>query len=674
MSNEKSSRQPLLLQLSRSKLILASSYYSTILAMLRSSLSPQYRRLLSPLVPLTAMIVLTDFSPAQAQLTAPPAQAAIGARMPALSADGKKLAFVYRGDVWVSDSSGGRAYPVTQHAELDSYPVFSPDGQWIAFSSNRNGNWDIFIVPSTGGTARQMTFSSGSEIATDWSPDGKYLLFTGNRDTPDSTLFSLDVVSLRFRALTRDYKSISQAAYSPDGKNIVFSRHGFPWFRPRYTGSAAAQIWSLGVTDSSRTELTQDEYQHLWPRFMASGKQIVAVSVGDTTPSAPSLGRPTLRISGLDNADRTPNLWSFPSDKKGKPRRLTSFVGGSGVRCPAVARESGEIVFEAENDLYLLKPGSTEPVKLVLQCGGEDKANNVTREVVTTGVQEAMITPDGSKFAFLVKGDIWTIPVEKPKNRNADVATRLTDYAGFDSDFTWSADGKTLYFVSDRANNDRIYALDAATKTVKPIWEGNADASSPKISPDGKMLGFWVAGPVDAEGKGTGGLYFKNIPGPAPTPTPVPAPAPAPALGAAPATPNAPAPPAPAAPADPANPAPAPAAPAPAPAAPVTPPIKVEEPPFVDLPAKQILALPRTLQGDFSWSPDMKWIAYTRRGIESGGTNVWIAPADGSGKPVNVTRLNAFHQMPRWSPDGKYLLFSSNRNGSGLYVLPLQPE
>jgi Tol biopolymer transport system component/C-terminal processing protease CtpA/Prc len=604
--------------------------------------------------------------------------------MPALSPDGKRLAFVYRGDIWVSDSSGGRAYPVTQHGELDAYPIFSPDGQWIAFSSIRNSNWDIFVVPSTGGTARQMTFSSGSEVATDWSPDGKTLLFSGTRDTPDSTLFSLDVVSLRFRALTRDYKSISQAAYSPDGRSITFSRHGFPWFRPRYTGSAAAQIWTLGVSDSSRAALTSNEFQHLWPRFLPSGKEIVAVSVSETTPSAPALDKPTPRLSGLDNADRTPNLWSFPAGKggSGKGRRITNFVGGSGVRYPAVARESGDIVFEAENDLYLLKSGSKEPQKLNLQCGGEDKENNLSREVLATGAEEAVISPDGSNFAFGLRGEIWTIPVEKAKTRNADLATRLTDYVGFDRDFVWSLDGKTLYFVSDRTNNDRVYALDAATKSVKPMWEGPADARGPKVSPDGKLLAFWVAGPVEPDGKGTGGLYVRPIPGPAPTPTPTSTPAPPVAPGTpAPATPTAPAPaPAPVPVAqDPATP-PAPVAPAPAaPATTAKPPEtsaapKVEEPKFVDGPARRILALPRALQGDFSWSPDMKWIAYTRRGVESGGMNVWIAPADGSGTPVNVTRLNAFHRMPTWSPDGKYLFFASNRNGNGLYVLPLKPE
>jgi Tol biopolymer transport system component/C-terminal processing protease CtpA/Prc len=578
--------------------------------------------------------------------------------MPALSSDGKRLAFVYRGDIWVSDATGGRAYAITQHAELDSNPIFSTDGQWIAFSSIRNGNWDIFVVPATGGTARQMTFSSGSEIATDWSPDGKYLLFAGARDTPDSTLFSIDVATLRFRALTRDYKPISQAAYSSDGKNIVFSRHGFPWYRPRYTGSAAAQIWTLGVSNAARSAVTQDDRQHLWPRYLPGNKGIVAVSIGESTPSAHKLGQSTPRLSALDNADRTPNLWLFPAAKGGgvKPRRLTDFVGGSGVRCPTVARESGDIAFESGNDLYLLREGWTKPQKLSLQCGGEDKENNMSREVLTGGVEEAAISPDGAKFAFGLRGDIWSIPVEKAKNRNADLASRLTDYVGFDRDFTWSLDGKTVYFVSDRANNDRVYALDAATHDVKPMWDGSADARSPQVSPDGKVLGFWVAG---ADGKGTGGLYTKPIPGPAPTPTPTPTATPK-AEGAAAAAPAMP--------------------PTPAAAPIVTPPAKgeeakkAEEVQFVDAPARRILALPRNIQGDFSWSPDMKWIAYTRRGVESSGYNVWIMPADGSGTAANVTRLNASHQMPRWSPDGKYLFFASDRSGPGLYVLPLKPE
>src|SRR5574342_193745 len=85
-------------------------------------------------------------SGAVAQLTPAPQTPIAGARMPALSPDGKQLVFVYRGDLWLAAASGGRATPLTQHVETDSHPIFSPDGRWIAFASRRNGNSDIFAV------------------------------------------------------------------------------------------------------------------------------------------------------------------------------------------------------------------------------------------------------------------------------------------------------------------------------------------------------------------------------------------------------------------------------------------------------------------------------------------------------------------------------------------------
>jgi tricorn protease len=77
--------------------------------------------------------------------------------------------------------------------------------------------------------------------------------------------------------------------------------------------------------------------------------------------------------------------------------------------------------------------------------------------------------------------------------------------------------------------------------------------------------------------------------------------------------------------------------------------------------------------GDFAWSPDMRWLCVQRR-APYGAWNLWILPADGSGEPVNITRLNAFHNQPAWSADGKYLYFFSNRAGNALYAIPLTRE
>src|SRR5882672_6461284 len=259
-------------------------------------------------LPLTAM----------AQLTAPEPQPIVGARQPALSPDGRRLAFVYRGDIWIADSRGGRAQPITSHLETDAYPLFSPDGNWIAFSSKRNGNWDIYVIPAEGGNARQLTWHSGTDIPTGWSPDGKYLLFSSKRDTVNFSLYALDVNSGRTSLLAEDYATINSPNYSPDAKQVVYGRYGFPWTRPRYSGSAAAQIWLLDTSSGERHPLTTNQFQHLWPRFMPDGK-ILTVTVEELTPSASSLGETVSPIA--DNPRRTPNLWAY--DRNGNAKQLT---------------------------------------------------------------------------------------------------------------------------------------------------------------------------------------------------------------------------------------------------------------------------------------------------------------------------------------------------------------
>lgn len=555
-------------------------------------------RITSVLLTMVGLALLASAS--IAQLPVPDSKPITGARMPALSPDGKKLAFVYRGDIWVSDSTGGHAAAITRNVEMDAFPQFSPDGNWVAFSSTRNGNWDIYVVPATGGTPKRLTYHASSDISYGWSPDGKSVLFCSRRDTTDVILYTIDVKTLKLHKLAQDYVLMNFSNFSPDGSSVLYSRNSsFHWSRPRYVGSGASQMWILDVNTGKRHAVAPNDRQQLWPRFLPGGSRITVVTIGDVTPSSSKLNESTGKIK--DTPARTPNLWIFDTDGKGK--QVTQFTGGS-VRFPTVATTSGDIAFEYDHDLWFLHSGEKEPIKIPLYASQDDAQNTVHHEQLNSGATEIEPSPDGKSIAFGLHGDIWTILADKPKGvagKEAEIAHRLTDWAGDDSDFVWSSDGKKLYFCSDREFNTRLYEMDAESGSVKPIWFRPEDVSRIKLSPDGKQLGFWVTGPE-------GGLYVMSLD---------------------------------------------------------------------SNKSNRLVRLPGIQHfwnggGDFSWSPDMQWIAYARTETNA-AWNIWVVPAAG-GESINVTKLNAYHAMPTWSPDGKYLFFQSDRDDNGLYVLPLTKE
>src|SRR6266550_6160318 len=128
-----------------------------------------------------------------------------------------RIAFTYLGDIWTADENGQNVQRLTVNKARDAYPRFSPDGKWIAFSSDRNGNLDVFIIPATGGTPKRLTAHSADDSVLGWSPDSRAVLFSSNRGedfTSQLYLVSIDG-GLPIKAGT---DMGVQAAYSPDGK------------------------------------------------------------------------------------------------------------------------------------------------------------------------------------------------------------------------------------------------------------------------------------------------------------------------------------------------------------------------------------------------------------------------------------------------------------------------
>ena len=100
---------------------------------------------------------------------------------PTLTPDGKTVIFSYEGDLWRADLNNGAAARITAMQGEEVMPRVSPDGKWLAFSSNQFGNYDVYVMPLTGGDIKQLTFSSAGDEVDSWSWDSKSIYFTSNR-------------------------------------------------------------------------------------------------------------------------------------------------------------------------------------------------------------------------------------------------------------------------------------------------------------------------------------------------------------------------------------------------------------------------------------------------------------------------------------------------------------
>lgn len=432
---------------------------------------------------------------AHAQLPQPTSNELRGVRSLALSPDGSKLAFVYRGDIWLVSSAGGLATALTSHVEMEDNPVWSPDGNWIAFSSNRNGNNDIYVMPINGGESRRLTWHSASDVPRDWSPDGKSILFTGTRDGSEPGAFTLDVNTLQTKLVFRDFAAINTPKFTRDGKGIVYNRFGFAWTRPRYQGSGASQIWAYDMANAKRTKIRDTTQQHLWPTPIEDGS-ILAVTVTEKTPSSSYLGKPIPKIQ--DNVSRTPNIYQITGSGA---KRLTDSIGEP-IRFLTSAKNV--YAYERQGFAYTVRDGKTQ--KLTLVANLDDRTTREERLILTNGVTSSALNPAGDSVIFSVRGELWQVPVKKGKGPNADDARQLTDYPGVDEQPVYAADGLSVFFISDREGAKRIYRLNPETKEVKPFTTDDNDHNGLSISPDKRFLVYWRSGPE-------GGLFRVPVTG-----------------------------------------------------------------------------------------------------------------------------------------------------------------
>lgn len=184
------------------------------------------------------------------------------AKDPAISADGNQVCFVFDDDLWLVPFSGGVAKRITNTPANEWSPQWSPDGRWIAFNSNREGQSYPYLISSQGGEAQVIIRESYS--ITDWFKDSKHLLVLRGGFEWGSSFYKLPIDGSR-ASLIGEFGA-QFATLSPDNKSIVFARYGDA-HREAYTGSLNGDLWKLEIASREYTRLTKTDYTERYPRF-----------------------------------------------------------------------------------------------------------------------------------------------------------------------------------------------------------------------------------------------------------------------------------------------------------------------------------------------------------------------------------------------------------------------
>lgn len=395
---------------------------------------------------------------------------------PVFSPDGNQIAFYWSGDIsnepgiYVKLIDAGtplRLASLSGAGESDI--AWSPDGRAIAFLRRGSGG-GIFSVPALGGSERKLTDLAGDFA---WSPDGKTLAIV-NRDSPESpsgiSLFSLETGATRKLTTPPTGSSGDRSpAWSPDGKTLAFLRSPH---------SQVSDVYSISIQGGEPKRLTFDNLElRDGLAWTANGHEVIY--------SSPRGG--------------LPSLWRV-SAAGGGTRRLIGT--GDYAFDPSVARQGERLAYvyrRVDRNIWLAagpnSPGSNArdkaPVKLIAS----------SRDEVSP-----QFSPDGKRIVFVSdrsgSKEIWVCASDGQQ------AVQLTNFGGSHTGTPhWSPDGKQIAFDSRPEGQTDIYAVSAEGGRPRRVTTENSEDVMPSWSRDGRWIYFgsrrsgdWQVWKAPAEG------------------------------------------------------------------------------------------------------------------------------------------------------------------------------
>lgn len=401
------------------------------------------------------------------------------ARYPAISPDGETIAFTYKGNLFSVPNAGGVARQLTYHSAHDYAPVWSKNGERLAFASNRYGNFDIYVMDAEGGPATRLTYHSANETPYSFSADDTAVLFgasrldaVAHRQYPTGSqpeLYSVPVTGGRVdQVLT---VPAEQVQVNAEGTHLVYQdKKGYEdTFRKHHVSAITRDIWTYDFATGKHIKLTDFNGEDRNPVFSEDGNTVYYLS----------------ELNG------TFNVYSMMSGDRSQIQTLTDFKTHP-IRSLSIGK--GTLAFGYEGEIYTLVPGeAAKKVDIIIRT--QEDRNPIEYISVNGGVREMDVAPNGKEIAFISRGEVFVTSVD------GSLTKRITDTPEQERFVKFMPDGKSVAYASERNGKWSIFKS-SKVRTEEPYFfaatlfkedtliTANTDVYLPEFSPDSTYIAY----------------------------------------------------------------------------------------------------------------------------------------------------------------------------------------
>ena len=395
-------------------------------------------------------------------------------RFCAISPDGSTIAFSYKGDLFTVPVQGGTARQLTSNAEYDAYPVWSPDGQRVAFASAREGSLDVYLIDKDGGAPKRLTTDSGNETPLCFLDNGTVLFEATNIPTAKSILFA-----------SRSFPQVYQVS-TEGGRARLFSE--LPMQDLDINGNGDILYHDIkGYEDPYRKHHTSSITRDIWLKQNGKFTKMTTFNGEDRTPRWAPDGSTYYYLSEQDG---TFNV--YKNSIGGQPTQLTRHTNHP-VRFLTVA-DNGMLCYGYNGEIYTLREGS-QPQKVDITIHADRSEKELIRQIKRDGATAISVSPNGKEIAFVMHGDVYVTSVDY------NTTKQITNTPEQERTIDFSPDGRSIVYDSERNGMWQIYqtsiknkdekAFAYATDLVEEQLTNTGHTSiQPQYSPDGKSVAF----------------------------------------------------------------------------------------------------------------------------------------------------------------------------------------